>query len=299
MKLSQFIKIIICICPWLCALVSINTFAQDTRDNAVLQQMADEDQQERMNSPIDWTVLNRKDSIRRVKVYEMIAQQQLLTAKDYFNAGIVMQHGNDTIASATAVKSFEAALRMDTTLNRWWYAAAVDRDLMRRQKPQVYGTQFVRDSKTGQWTRYAIDSTKVSDEQRRYYSVETLEEQKNKEYLMNQKSLADFYSESNSVDQTIDHIKLIFEKGRLSASGLEAEVNQLGYALLNQHKPGEALKLFKLNTALYPESFNAFDSYGEGLLQAGKKKAAMKAYKKSLKLNPANENAKRILDTHK
>ncbi|OJV53808.1 MAG: tetratricopeptide repeat protein [Bacteroidetes bacterium 43-16] len=277
----------------------MKTFAQGTRDNAVLQQMADEDQQERMNSPIDWTVLNRKDSIRRVKVYEMIAQQQLLTAKDHFNAGIVMQHGNDTIASATAVKSFETALRMDTSLNRWWYAAAVDRDLMRRQKPQVYGTQFIRDSKTGQWTRYAIDSTKVSDEQRRYYSVETLAEQKDKEYLMNQKSLADFYAASNSVDQTIDHIKLIFKKGRLSASGLEAEVNQLGYTLLNQHKPGEALKLFKLNTALYPESFNAFDSYGEGLLQAGKKKAAMKAYKKSLKLNPANEHAKRILDTHK
>lgn len=56
-----------------------------------------------------------------------------------------------------------------------------------------------------------------------------------------------------------------------------------------------ALKIFKLNTALYPSAYNTYDSYGECLLKLGKKEEAIKAYKKSLALNPNNDNAKKIL----
>lgn len=290
---------IACVLMSVCCLgLSQHSTAQGTQDNAELQQMADEDQRARMQSPIDWTILNREDSLRRQRVFELIAEQKVNTAKDHLNAGIVFQHGNDTIASAMAVKSFETAIKLDPNTNRWWYAAAVDRDLMRRKQPQIYGTQFVQEGDT-KWRRYTIDTTKISDEQRRYYSVETLSEQLEKEYLMNLKPLADYYKKTNSVDKTIEQIKTEFKRGRLSAQSLDAEVNKLGYELLTKHKEQDALKIFKLNTELYPKSFNAFDSYGECLLQLGKKKEALKAYKKSLQLNPENDNARKILEQHK
>lgn len=289
----------ICLCWGTGLLLPLTTSAQQVKDNAVLQQMADQDQQERLKEPVDWTELNRQDSIRRLKVFELIRLREVITAKDHFNAGIILQHGKDTVASGLAVKSFAAAIRMDTTLNRWWYAAAVDCDLMRRNKPQVYGTQFLQDAGTGKWARYTIDSTQVSDELRRYYNVETLAEQAEKVRLMNQQSVSDYYKTSGSIDKTMQQIKLDFKQGRLSAYSLEAEVNQFGYELLSQGKQSEALAIFKLNTELYPQSFNTFNSYGECLIAAGKRKAGLKAYKKSLKLNPGNEQAQRVLDAAK
>ena len=46
--------------------------------------------------------------------------------------------------------------------------------------------------------RYKIDSTQITDEQRKYYHVETLAEQKIKEYKMNLTSIMQFYSQEKS-----------------------------------------------------------------------------------------------------
>ena len=51
---------------------------------------------------------------------------------------------------------------------------------MRRDKPQLYGTQFVKEDDNAQLKRYKIDTTKVRDEEREYYNVETLVEQQQK-----------------------------------------------------------------------------------------------------------------------
>lgn len=275
-------------------LADVKVLAQD-QTNPELQKMADADQRDRMSGPIDWKKLNREDSVRRITVMDMIKAGKVQTAKDHLNAGIIFQHGNDTIASAMAVKSFETAIRMDSSLNRWWYAAAVDRDRMRRKLPQIYGTQFIRDNKEGKWKRYTLDSTAANDQQRKYYRVETLAEQREKEWKMNLKPIADTYKENQSIEKTIASIQQQYRLGRLSAYSLEAEINSFGYVLLRENKTAEALKIFKLNTVLYPDAFNTFDSYGELLMTIGKKKEALKAYKKSLQLNPQNENARKVL----
>ena len=69
----------------------------------------------------------------------------------------------------------------------------------------------------------------------------------------------------------------------------EGEMNDLGYNLLSNGYAAQALETFKLITLLFPESWNAFDSYGEALLKTGKKEEAMMMYKKSVELNPKNE----------
>lgn len=285
---------------FLLLLLAVKTFSQ-THDNPELQKMADDDQNARKAARINWKTLNREDSLRRVRIFVLLKEDQVKTAKDNFNSGIVFQHGGDTISSGMAVKSFEKALKMDPSLNRWWYAAAVDRDLMYRKKPQIYGTQFIKDKTTNsKWARYKMDTSKITDEQRKYYSVETLKEQEQKEREMNQTSLNDAYASENSIDKLITLIKAEHKKGiQSSYNTSENEINNFGYRLVGDNKTTDALKIFKLNTQLYPEAWNTYDSYGEILLKTGQKKEALENYKKSLELNPENENARKIINEPK
>ena len=173
---------------------------------------------------------------------------------------------------------------------------AIDRDLMRRGKPQIYGTQYVKNGPNAKWERYTIDSTKLSDRERKEYGVETLAEQKIKERNFNLLSVSEYYDKSNSVEKTIKFIKSEIKKGGKSEYNVsESGINNFGYELMNAGKAEEALKIFKLNTELYPKGWNTFDSYGECLLKLNKKEEALKAYKKSLELNPKNETARRVL----
>jgi tetratricopeptide (TPR) repeat protein len=75
----------------------------------------------------------------------------------------------------------------------------------------------------------------------------------------------------------------------------EAELNRLGYVLLNTSRVKEAIEIFKLNVALFPRGFNTYDSLGEAYLAAGDREEAIKNYKKSLGLNPQNDNAAQVL----
>ena len=75
----------------------------------------------------------------------------------------------------------------------------------------------------------------------------------------------------------------------------ESEFNTLGYVFLFNKKVDEALTVFKANTILYPDSWNVYDSMGEGLLVVGKYDKARKYYEKSIAINPENENGKKML----
>ncbi|MDG3583355.1 MULTISPECIES: tetratricopeptide repeat protein [Galbibacter] len=276
----------------------------NAQNNIQLQQMADADQKARMNTFAagDWKALIEQDSIRRTKVYKLLKDGKVKTAQDYLNAGIIFQHGNDTIASKMAVTCFDKAINMDPSLNRWWYAAAVDRDLMRRGAPQIYGTQYVQtDDGNGNtiMAQYKTDTTKVTDEERQYYYVPTLAEQREKHRQMKLKQVGTFYKETNSIDKTITLIKTEFEKGDEATYNVsENMLNMLGYNLMNQDKNEEALKIFTINTELYPEAANTYDSLGECLLKLGKTGQGIQAYKKALELNPENDNARKIIEAH-
>lgn len=76
----------------------------------------------------------------------------------------------------------------------------------------------------------------------------------------------------------------------------EGELNFYGLKLLDDGYLTQALETLKINTLLFPESFNVFDSYAEVLLKAGKKEAALIMYKRSVELNPKNESAKKVIE---
>ena len=91
---------------------------------------------------------------------------------------------------------------------------------------------------------------------------------------------------------TVEELK----KGDTSFHYLESNVNIWGYALLEHNENKAALAMFKVNASMFPESWNAYDSYGEALLKTGDEANAIKMYRKSVALNPGNENGRKVLE---
>jgi len=68
----------------------------------------------------------------------------------------------------------------------------------------------------------------------------------------------------------------------------EETMNRIGYVLLRGKKVKDAIEVFTQNVADHPESWNVHDSLGEALAADGQTALAIKAYERSLELNPAN-----------
>ncbi len=76
----------------------------------------------------------------------------------------------------------------------------------------------------------------------------------------------------------------------------EADLIGLGYFLLQQMKNADdAVGLFELAVELFPGSWNTYDSLAEAWYEKGEKQKALALYKRSLELNPANENGKKFI----
>jgi tetratricopeptide (TPR) repeat protein len=77
----------------------------------------------------------------------------------------------------------------------------------------------------------------------------------------------------------------------------ENAVNALGYYhLYRLEDPDTAIAMFEINTRVYADSFNVWDSLGEGYMVAGDSERAIVSYERSLQLNPDNGNAKQMIE---
>jgi tetratricopeptide (TPR) repeat protein len=279
----------------ICVILSLPGDAQSQLHNQELKDIYKADQSDRSTGQIDWAVISKRDSARMARVYELLRTNKVVTGEDHYNAAMVFQHGSDTVASGMAVKLMRKAIELAPTTNKWLLAAAIDRDLMRTNRPQIYGTQYIK-AANGPWELWKIDTTKVTDKERRDYGVETLAEQREKARLMNKKSPEEFLKTSKTTTALLEAIRKEWAKGSKSEYNLtEREINSIGYSLKGQKRMQEALAVFKLNTEFYPGGYNTWDSLGECLLETGKEKEGLAAYKKSLELNPKNTNAQKIL----
>lgn len=69
-------------------------------------------------------------------------------------------------------------------------------------------------------------------------------------------------------------------------SGNENELNNVGYLYLQTNHTKEAVEIFKLNVKKHPESWNVYDSLGEGYSKHGDVQKAIKNYKIALEKAP-------------
>ena len=82
-----------------------------------------------------------------------------------------------------------------------------------------------------------------------------------------------------------------YKKENPIATNLEDEMNMYGYSLLWENQMEDALEIFKLLVAEYPESSNTYDSLAETYQKMGNNEMALMNYKKSLEMDPGNFNA--------
>lgn len=73
------------------------------------------------------------------------------------------------------------------------------------------------------------------------------------------------------------------------------DLNAWGYALLEQGSAEDAVRVFTENIGYYAGNQYAYDSLAEGLLALGDRAGAMRNYRRSLEIDPSNEDARAAL----
>jgi hypothetical protein len=158
-------------------------------DNVELMSIREADQTDRTaGANIDWSMVGARDETRLARVRELLAAGSIRTARDYFNAALVAQHGRsvDDTRLAFALARISAAIDAKATSAPWLSAAAWDRIMMRKNLPQWYGTQYSRSKTAGaQWELYKIEETIVTDDERKQLNVPTLAEARARARRMN------------------------------------------------------------------------------------------------------------------
>ena len=82
----------------------------------------------------------------------------------------------------------------------------------------------------------------------------------------------------------------------LSEANIESGINTQGLKLIELKKFEDAIKVLTVNTQLFPNSWNTWDSLAEAYMQHGEEHIATGYFKKSIELNPNNSYAKEMVE---
>jgi hypothetical protein len=158
----------------ICVLVLPATAA----DHPALARMFQEDQADRRECPDvgPCFIIPARDKERQQAAMELLRGGHVRTANDYFHAALIFQHATSAEDSALAHALASVAARIDPKHRgaKWLAAAAWDRTLMRRGKPQWYGTQYATTGSGGGWDLYTVDEKAVTDEDRKAVGIAPL-----------------------------------------------------------------------------------------------------------------------------
>ncbi|PCJ54374.1 MAG: hypothetical protein COA79_21900 [Planctomycetota bacterium] len=160
--------------------------------NEYLQELKNQDQAVRHAvGDIDWEIVSKEDTERRMKVTEILKNGEVRSAEDFYNAALIFQHGPsvDDIQLAYSLARISSLLNPDDKDTSWLCAAAWDRHMEYRKRPQWYGTQFTEQDNSEEFELYEIDETAVSDAERIASGVPTLSESKADALTIRQKIL--------------------------------------------------------------------------------------------------------------
>jgi uncharacterized membrane protein len=112
------------------------------------------------------------------------------------------------------------------------------------------------------------------------------------------KSIADTLSAtitSRGVDAAVQQYRAFKAAAPATYNFDEAELNALGYQLIQAHKLKDAVRIFQLNVEAYPQSSNVYDSLAEAYMDDGDNTQAVASYQASLRLDQNNRNAVQMI----
>lgn len=111
------------------------------------------------------------------------------------------------------------------------------------------------------------------------------------------------YAADEDADAAITYYGQLREKYKdldwwtaLNPENLERDVNRKGYDLIANGDLKRALRVFTLNTLLFPKSSNAWDSLGECAYNMKELDLSLLYFKKSMELNPDNISGKQMIE---
>jgi Predicted membrane protein (DUF2306) len=100
---------------------------------------------------------------------------------------------------------------------------------------------------------------------------------------------------SEGVDRAVKQYHELKKAAPAAYNFDEVELNALGYQLIRTKKFPAAIRILQLNVEAYPTSSNVYDSLGEAYMDDGDKPQAIANYRKSIALNPKNQNGRLML----
>ena len=121
------------------------------------------------------------------------------------------------------------------------------------------------------------------------------------------------FSDDDFIVDPMAYLTKIYESGQSEEVELEAQklvkdpkyrfvdfedhFNRLGYDLLRSNRVQESISIFALNTNLFPESANTWDSLAEASVKANRTEKAIEYYRKVIELDPdgGGEHARNML----
>lgn len=157
----------------LCAAFVLLTSCATVKDNLVLQQMQEQDQNDRRRNDASVGI---HDAAHQRQVRRLLATKRVRTGNDCLNAAVILQHADSASDFLQAHELAKKAVRRlpQSKEAKTLVAQSWDRYQRRLGKPQWYGTQRVE--RDGREYLQLLDSTKVTEDSRRAYFVSTLAE---------------------------------------------------------------------------------------------------------------------------
>ena len=149
-----------------------------------------------LDEKTDTVNLENYDKVHREKIFQLLAEDKVITAKDKYRASWILQHTVAKICdgqltsmspenfllayklSSTALSMLEKEKDSSTIRNAnipRIVALNYDRYLLFTAGYQKFGTQFVFDDSTNEMLLAPIDSTLSNDEERKQFGVEPLD----------------------------------------------------------------------------------------------------------------------------
>jgi hypothetical protein len=165
------------------------------KDNQELARLCNDDQEDRKpkdGKPIDWLVVGPKDEARRNRVMEVYLAGELKTGRDYFHAGLILQHGESPQEHLLCHELCVAAVFMSggddqadwVSLAEQLAALSEDRFLLNIGRAQRFGTQFKQEGTNSPWRLEKMEEG-VTDDLRKAWHVPSLVQAKAHEAEMN------------------------------------------------------------------------------------------------------------------
>jgi CubicO group peptidase (beta-lactamase class C family) len=119
--------------------------------------------------------------------------------------------------------------------------------------------------------------------------------EKKLERLNHGEKLASDYIEEDNIEQAVRCYQELMEKDKNMKNQLENKLNNDGYGCMSRKNNNTAIAFLKINTILFPESDNSWDSLGEAYFSDKQYELSIEAMKKSLEYNPSNQNAIQVI----